>query len=89
MDLIPSNAPALEAQNDEVPGEDNVQSLRARISLLEGDITELQRNAAAQEATAQRAVASDGFMLAELEKALEQLLCKHPRTSSAAFYGAA
>ena len=86
---MPSNAPVLEAQKDEVPREDNVQSLRARISLLEEDIAELQRNVTAQETTAQRAVASDGFMLAELEKASEQLLCKHPRTSSTAFYGAA
>ena len=86
---MPSNAPMLEAQNDEVPGEDNVQSLHARISLLEGDIAELQRNVAAQETAAQRAVASDGFMLAELEKASEQLLCKHSSTSSVAFYGAA
>ena len=76
-----NDAPAPEGYDDDVPGRDDVPSLRARISLLEEDIAELRKNVAAQEATAQRAVASDGFMLAELEKASKQLLCEHPKIS--------
>ena len=88
MDPMPSDAPELEAHENEVPEGDNDQSLCDRMSLLEERFTELQRNVAAPEATTQRAIASDSLMLAELEKASEQLLCKHSKTSSVVCYGA-
>ena len=56
--------------------------MRARIAQLEANVTELQGNLATQEAATQRAITSDSYMLAEVQRAAEQLLCKHSNLSA-------
>ena len=58
-------------------GDESEEALRARIAQLEADVAELQGHLATQEATTQRSVTSDGYMLAEVQRASEQLLCEH------------
>ena len=58
-------------------GDEDEQALRARIVQLEADVAKLQGNLATQEAATQRAITSDGYMLAEVQRASEQLLCEH------------
>ena len=61
MELMPNDAP----------------SLRARVSLLEGKILDLQRELRVQGNVARRASADEDFMLSEINKATEQLVCEY------------
>ena len=74
---MPSPAPEIGAQTEQAPEGDDVHVLHDRIASLEEEVLNLQGNLAAHEATTQLAVDSENFMLAELQKASEQLLCKH------------
>ena len=58
-------------------GDEDEGALHARIAQLEADVVELQGQLENQEAATQRAVTNDGYMLAEVRRASEQLLCKH------------
>ena len=51
--------------------------LRAQISHLEGKIIELQRELRVQGHVARRASADEDFMLSEINKAAEQLVCEY------------
>ena len=81
MDPSPSHMFGSENRDEEVSTEDDVRVLRDQISLLKEEVAELQGNLAAQEGEAQRVVNSEGFMLAELQKASDQLLCEYPTSS--------
>ena len=60
-----------------VPKPNDAPSLRARISLLEGSILDLQRELRVQGNVARRASADEDFMLSEINKAAEQLVCEY------------
>lgn len=85
-DPTPSPAPEIEAQIEQAPEGNNIQVLYDRIASLEGEVLNLQGNLAAHEATTQLAVDSENFMLAELQKASEQLLCKPTNFASMVGY---
>ena len=70
-------APAPKANVHDIPEGGDEQALHTRIAQLEENITELQNSLAAQEAATQRAVTSDDFMLSEVQRASEQLLCEN------------
>ena len=59
------------------PMPNDVSSLRARVSLLEGKILDLQRELRVQGHVARRASADEDFMLSEINKATEQLICEY------------
>ena len=59
------------------PMPNDVSSLRAQVSLLEGKILDLQRELRVQGHVARRASADEDFMLSELNKATEQLVCEY------------
>ena len=59
------------------PMPNDVASLRARVSLLEGKILNLQRELRVQGHVARRASVDEDFMLSEVNKAAEQLVCEY------------
>ena len=74
MEPVPNDAPG--ADTSLLTGSD-APSLRARISLLEGKILDLQRELRVQGNVARRASADKDFMLSEINKAAEQLVCEY------------
>ena len=70
--------PQPEARNEQALGANDDQVLRDRITSLEEEVLNLQVNLTAYEARAKLAIDSENFMLGEVQKASEQLLCKHP-----------
>ena len=72
---------APEGQNTDLPEGENITSLRDQIFVLEGKIVDLQRELEAQEDLARRGATSDAFMLAELKKASEQLVCEYSNST--------
>ena len=59
------------------PMPNDIPSLRTRVSLLEGKILDLQRELRVQGQVARRASPDEDFMLAEVNKAAEQLVCEY------------
>ena len=59
------------------PKPNDVPSLRVQISLLEGKILDLQRELRVQGNVARRASADEDFILSEINKATEQLICEY------------
>ena len=78
MDPTSSHVPQSEARNEQALGANDDQVLRDRITSLEEEVLNLQVNLTAYEARAKLAIDSENFMLGEVQKASEQLLCKHP-----------
>ena len=60
---------------DPVPND--VPSLRARVSFLEGRILDLQREIRVQGHVARRASADEDFMLSQINRAAEHLACEY------------
>ena len=72
-----TSAPNLSEPSLIGPVPNDIPSLRVRISLLEGKILDLQRELRVQGQVARRASADEDFMLAEVNKAAEQLVCEY------------
>ena len=89
VELAEDEAAAPEGNVHGVPERDDEHAFLARITQLEEDIAELQSNLAAEAASAQRAITSDGFMLAEVQRASKQLLSENLTLFSMEFYAAA
>jgi len=81
MDSTPSDVSRCEARNEQAPEANDDQVLRDRIALLEEEVLNLQVKLTASEARTKLAVDSENFMLGEVQKASEQLLCEHPYLS--------
>ena len=89
MDPMPSHVPGPKAQSEQAPGADDDQVLRDRIASLEEEVLNLQAKLTASEARAKLAIDSENLMLGEVQKASEQLLCKHPNITFFLGWGAA
>ena len=74
VDLILNDAPM--ADSSLLAGPDAL-SLHSQISHLEGKIIELQRELRVQGHVARRTSADEDFMLSEINKAAEQLVCEY------------
>ena len=72
-----TSAPNLSEPSLIGPVPNDIPSLRTRVSLLEGKILDLQRELRVQGQVARRASADEDFMLAEVNRAAEQLVCEY------------
>ena len=79
-----SEPPSIDPMANDAPGtntslltKSDAPSLRVRISQLEGKIVDFQRELRVQGHVARRASADEDFMLSEVNKAAEQLVCEY------------
>ena len=78
MNPMPNPVSRPKAQGERAFGADDDQFLLDRMALLEVEVRNLRVKLTASEAKAELAIDSENFMLGEVQKASEQLLCKHP-----------